>query len=451
VRSVAKQPGSVWRVPAPRWAFGDVAVILLLALVVAVPNRWMSWETGVRYLQANDVASYEAIARAAPSLPVDKIPGNHAERFAVHYAVGATAKATGIGLHTTYRLAWLICCILIVLVAFRILTGLGLSSASSQLCIAVFMLNAYMFRLYAILPGMLQDLLFVLAVAVVLLALIQRRLWLACLGSVLAVLARQSALPLALATAVWILMGDGWRDRSIANRLLSAGTAVLLTLGIYVAVNLVTEPFSRGIDAVTAPTLQYAPRFPEDTILPTLGAGSSQVGELVEHISRLAGPLLVAAGLLLGGLIVIRLGRHRPSWLPFGFWGSLLFAAFISGQPLVLSPNYVASNASRLSALGLLPLCVAVGFVLRQAEQQGILAYRRWAPVVLLVVLTVASLHRVYTVVGPQSISQFIMVQVAAAALAGWVLLAQRSTRPKQTTEARRLGRSTRGGPGPQG
>ena len=60
-------------------------------------------------------------------------------------------------------------------------------------------------------------------------------------------------------------------------------------------------------------------------------------------------------------------GRFRP---PVEFWCAVLIGASIIAQPLIISPHFPGfeANEQRLSALGLLPLCVALAYLLRDAE-----------------------------------------------------------------------------------
>ena len=68
-------------------------------VVVLATEAWPSWESGIRDLFAHDVASYQAIAEAAPGLPsapvVPATPGQPSfperrlrQRFPVHWSVG---------------------------------------------------------------------------------------------------------------------------------------------------------------------------------------------------------------------------------------------------------------------------------------------------------------------------------------------------------------------------
>src|SRR5207248_8831058 len=89
---------------------------------------------------------------------------------------------------------------------------------------------------------------------------------------------------------------------------------------------------------------------------------------LAKHVLRVALPLVpvaaaaggIAAGLARAGL------RSR---LPAEVWCALLISAAIVVQPLVISPHFpgFAANEERLSALGLVPLCVALACLLRAA------------------------------------------------------------------------------------
>ena len=70
---------------------------------VLATQAWPSWSTGIREQFAGDVVSYEQIARAAPGLPAEALPQQHAERFPIHWAIGTVSDLTGAGLHGVYR------------------------------------------------------------------------------------------------------------------------------------------------------------------------------------------------------------------------------------------------------------------------------------------------------------------------------------------------------------
>ena len=89
------------------------AAILLLA-AAALTNRWMSFASGMRLVQAHDERSYRAIAGAAPSLPSEHLPIQHAERWPVHWLVGSLADLFGVSLDTAYRVAMAIAVVAVV-------------------------------------------------------------------------------------------------------------------------------------------------------------------------------------------------------------------------------------------------------------------------------------------------------------------------------------------------
>src|SRR5207249_9684362 len=90
-------------------------------------------------------------------------------------------------------------------------------------------------RLLLIAPAMLSDTLLVLGVGVALLGLVEERPWPAVGGCVLAVLGRETALPVAVGVAVWLLA----RHRRGAALL-----ALVAPAGAFAAVKVVGEMFA---------------------------------------------------------------------------------------------------------------------------------------------------------------------------------------------------------------
>jgi hypothetical protein len=101
----------------------------------------------------------------------------------------------------------------------------------------------------------------------------------------------------------------------------------------------------------------------------------------------------------------------------------------------VISPSFPGfdGNEPRISALGLIPFVVALAVVL-PAGLDGPVVGRprpRWLVPVLLALLAVASLHHIYTSVGPRSTGQFLAVQVVVAVVAA-ALVARRTVRTRR-------------------
>jgi hypothetical protein len=162
---------------------------------------------------------------------------------------------------------------------------------------------------------------------------------------------------------------------------------------------------------------------PEETILPLLSDLPSSAAVLVDHVLRISAPLLLVFGMLLA-LILLYIRRRRSP--PLDSYMCAIISAAIVGQPFVIGPAFpgFAGNEPRLSALGFLPLvlCLAAAFVgLDQTLRSG-------PAMALLLLVALASLHHIYTWIGPANATQFLAIQASAAGLAFiLVLLSMRS------------------------
>ena len=400
-------------------------VVLALCLLVAATNRWMSWDAGIRLLTARDVGSYEAIARAAPGLPSRDLPAHHAERFPVHWVTGALSDLSGVPLHTLYRVL-LVAAIAGTLVALHGVVNGRLAVGAYALVFAAFLLDPYVLRYELLVPGMLADATFVLAVGVTIFGLARRRPWAVLGGIALATAARETALPAALVVIAWIALAPDWRALPRALRGGVAGGVAVVAAGIWAVTRAVAGGFSApalpGVHDASAVASGYSLPAPslstldDYTILGTLSAP----GTLAEHVARVATPLIMPAALVVAALVVARRMGVRP---PVAFWASLAMAASIVAQPLLVSPAVLSNNETRLAALGVLPLVAALALLLERIgpRLRERLQGRDLAGIG--VVLAIGSLHHLYTVVGPTSASQIAPLQLVAGALAGWLLV----------------------------
>jgi hypothetical protein len=389
------------------------AIVVALVLFVGLTNYWAHWQQAIAHVGAVDVLTYEQVAEAAPSFPSHRIGSAYSERFAIHYATGLASYVSGVGLHAAYRVVSTLFLVLTLLALHALVSKRRLSTFAYGLILAIFILNPYALRSYVITPGDFQ-VVFVLGLAVLMLGLTSRRLPLVLLGLSVAALGRQTTLLVGPAAVIWVLGGAGWRTRSLAHRIWSAASMLGLTFGIYLMTIAVTASF----------THRFQPEFPHDTILHLIGSLPTGASKLAGHALRVTVPLVMPVSALLAGLFVRDKWRGRLPSLPLEFWASLLIAAAIVVQPLLISPDFpgLAHNEQRLSVLGLVPLVVALTFLLEHLERvrQPDVSWPRTA--LLFGVLGIASFHHQFTVVGPNSLGQFAVLQLATAVLVALLL-----------------------------
>jgi hypothetical protein len=378
-----------------RWTW---AILAAWAVVVLATQAWPSWETGISELFASDVQSYERIADAAPGLPSSPLPAQHAERFPAHWLVGTVSDLTGADLHLVYRVFMLLCLLGTLLVVRRALVSMRVPLSVYTVCIGCVAASAYPMRYLLAAPGMLSDAVFLLGLAVVSLGFVERHDAVVVLGVAVAALGRQSAVPLAVAAAVGLVLT---RKRSEALRpamlVLGAG------IGIFVAEWLVARSFS-------------SPDVGSFTILSSLDHPVRLVTRqgLLGFDARAFLGLLVPLGLITGAW----LRGFRPPLVP------VLLAASVVIQPLLLEPRWVGPNETRLAALAIPALAVAAGCQLRTVE----LPPRTVAIVVVAILL--ASFHARYSSVGIPSSAVWAAFSVTAAlavtVATGWPRLAEK-------------------------
>jgi hypothetical protein len=328
---------------------------------------------------AGDAPRYREIAAAAPGAP-EQMGSAYTGRVVPHYAIGLAASATGVSLDTAYVVALLLVVIALVLVVHRLLRPLP--PAAHLLAAGLVLLHPIQLRSYLAQPATLQDLVFVLGLAMALVAIAEDAPGWAVAGAAVALCGRQSALLVGPVLAIWCL---------VRARPGMAGAVAAITAGGFVAIDLAVASF----------TEHFEPRIPQDTVL-----AAPLDAELAAHVARTLTPL-IAVGALLACLLWRSRGRApaRAGW-------ALALGAVVVAQPLAIDPAFpgFAHNEQRLAALGVLPLAYAVG-VLTGPFAPGT---RRMVAGGGLLVL--GSLHHVHAVPAPPGVTAFLVLQALVAA-----------------------------------
>lgn len=396
----------------------DYLWLFVIAAFFVATTRWLNWSDGIVATGGLDVYQYELMSRVAPSFPVTEIGSAYTARFVIHWSVGTISALSGVSLEATYRIACLVIMGGFAFTVRLILVRTGATGWIRSLGLALAVLNPYALRYYALVPGYLSDVIFQFGLALAILGMVSRKAVTLVVGVVIAVVARQTIVVVAPVLAVWFLIEgrDELRRWAIWTTALATAGAPFVVLAL---VGQLTRRF----------TSNFSPRFPEETILPLLANLPSSAAVVVDHLLRVLAPLLLVAGMLLA-LIVLYIRRRRS--LPLDTCMFAIMSAAIVGQPLLIAPAFpgFAGNEPRLSALGFLPLvmCVATAF-------RGLTRTVRPRPVMALILLVaVASLHHIYTWIGPANAGQFAAVQALAACLA--LVLVLLSMRSAQTADA---------------
>jgi hypothetical protein len=318
-------------VRGPRSAY--LAILAAWVVALLITQAWPGIDEGVRVEFATDAGVYREMATAAPGLPEGPVRDQHAQRWVVHWGVGSAAHAAGLDLETTYRIASLAVAAAVALLLHVLLAGIGLSAAAHAVCLGIALAGAYPFRYWLAAPGMVSDAVFGLGLAIVLLGLQRRRTSWIVTGLVVGTVARQTALPAALALAAVLLVPATSFLASRRDRLAAAAAVALAPLAVFVAVRWV----ARGFSVADLPPLE------DLTIL------ADSPRELGEHLGRLVlgiafpfAALATCFGLFARDLVA-----------------PLALSAAIVAQPLVLSFSWIDANEPRLAALAVPALAVA--------------------------------------------------------------------------------------------
>jgi len=382
-----------------------------IAIVLAT-QAWPSWETGIRELFASDVSSYQRIAEAAPGLPTAPVPAQHAQRFPAHWAVGTIADLAGANLHDVYRVASLLCLLAIVLVMHRAFVALRLGPGPYALCIGLVAASAYPMRYLLAAPGMLSDAVFLLGFAMVALGFAQRHDRLVVAGVAIATLGRQTAVPLAFAAALALVVS--W-ERPRALRV--AAVTLALGVGVFCAEWIVARRFSSpGTGGFSSFTLLGSLDHPI-RLVTREGIASADARAFLG--------LLVPLGLIAGAW----LRGRRPPALP------ALLAASVLVQPFLLAPAWVSHNETRLAALALPALALVAAYQLRGLK---LTSATIWC---VAAAILAASFHSRYSDVGVPDSTVWAAIDVVASlsiALAiGWPRIRLRGASEQSTARAR--------------
>jgi hypothetical protein len=366
----------------------------------------MEWGEPIRLNYAHDELQYESIARAAPGLPHVDVSAAASQRFVSHWLVGVFADVTQFGLHTAYRIAAFACLLGIAFVVVRLAVAFELPLSAGVLALGLVITNPYAWRLLLIAPAMLSDGLLVLGVAIALLGMVEKRPWLATAGCIVAVIGRETGLPVAVGVCVWL---------ALQHRRRPAALALILPAVVFGAVKAVGESFAFA----DPPAGQF-------TIVSPILRLPGTARELADHFGRVVIAAPTALAILCAALFV--LARRRSVRLgATPLTAALLLAALVVLQPVAFNPDWVQHNETRLAALGIVPLALAAAAAFGRTPA----ATSRAAGVAAALLVAVASLHHRYTWGGlVESPRAFVAVEALASIALAALVVVQARTRP---------------------
>jgi hypothetical protein len=380
-----------------------------LLVFMGATTKWVTWHAAIWQYKSFDDVNYRLMAQAAPGLLHGRIiPEWHAERFAVAWVVGESAKILGYGVVTSFRVWIIVVILLICLVLADILIRIGLSLQAGIVCMAVFVLNAYSLRPYLLAPGSVDDLALVLGITIAVRGLVVRSPVSLLGGLLLATISRQTALPPAAVGALAVALDPAWRDRLGRWRVPFAVATIVLPLAVYAVIRIVSHPFAGPPPSLDAMTL--------------LGASLS-MGSLVQHFARCINVQLSVAALLLavwwvGRFVPGAIGSGQPSPTPgarAAIYACLGFGLAIIAQPVLMNPVWATFNENRLSVMGLIPLVVALALMLGELERARAQALSVRTAAAAVGLLALASFHHIYTVIGTANKGETLVLEAIVA------------------------------------
>lgn len=380
-------------------------ILIGLLIILTGTNRWLSWTDGIEVLSARDVVSYWQLADASPLLLATDIPFHHAQRLSIPYLVGLLATVTSIPVPLAFRIASYSLIALTLGCIYQILQQLRLNGVQYTLVFSLLLLNPYTFRYYLIVPGLIPDLAFNAGLAMAIAGLVRGKFMQVGWGQLLASLGRQTSLMLLPGILFWLYRGQLWQSsRPFKQRILYGFLIMAVSVGWYGISGQIAEAIALPNDNVSilwGLLFWWRDRF--------------SGGAFLEHLLRLVIPYVLPTSLLLTVVL------SRPQlWKQFNrseVWACWLMVLGIIAQPFLAGPEITGQNASRLAALGLIPLLVSLAFWLTSGIRKTgyICQNRTGAKVVLGLSIGIASFHHLYTFIGPPTALTFALLQIGLA------------------------------------
>lgn len=371
---------------------------LFWAAFLVLTNKWLGWNEAIEYVTAYDINLYQKITTAAPSFPIEMIHSHIAQRFFPHYFVGVVSKALEIPYPRIYFILFIVLATFQIWATHRALLAYKLSQTSFFVCMSALLASPYVLRYYAVVPGMVQDVLFNLGMAILLMGLTRHeRIWLF-IGTCTAALGRQTGLTILPGVAIWLVFGSQWKDAKPFQKTLNLGLCFVPLVLIYVMTGTIVSSFTRK-------TIHVGLLL---GLFQCMQSDQYRFTDILEFIFRCVIPFVLPLSLIVA---VKKIPKKSVE-----FWASLLCALGIAAQPLLTGPTMVGKNAARLSALGLIFLINALAITLKDSDLNR--KPQSFATMSVLGALFLAvSLHHLYAVFGPRSAAEFAAFHLGLTAL----------------------------------
>lgn len=387
-------------------------VSLLLFLGLIASNSWTQYDRDRQFIQesAGDIINYVTIAEAAPGLPQVKMAFHHAQRWPLSYGLGLLQRLIPVPIYTLFRGCVIFMDLWVIFLFTLSLSRLGLNRSQCYLLVSMLIFNPYVFRYYLCLPGVINDVGFVLGLSLICWSLISSRSALILLGLLIAACSRQTALFLVVPIFFWWLWVERERFPSRRVPLIQWSLAISIPFMIYFLTSFVAHSF--GLQSQNLSTL---------TGLFTWIKSEFSLKVLIEFILRWSIPYWIPILFLVGCLLSLFGGRGRFK-VNREFFGLLLFWPILGSQPFLGGPSVTGQSGARLGALALVPFILAIGVFIRDFR---LFETPREESIVIGALIALSSMHHIYSYNGSFSSEkafEFALLQCVVAVVVGIVV-----------------------------
>ncbi|MBF0521229.1 MAG: hypothetical protein HQK92_16075 [Nitrospirae bacterium] len=359
------------------------AIVLAMFFSVLITNRYVDFDNAI-VNGFSDISYYTNIAKASPNLTKYFTSFHHAQRFFFPYIIGMISHTTGVPLYASFMIFTVTFLLATLYVMDRILIFYNLNAAGYALCMAMIIFNPYIFRLYLFSPGMITDLMFLFGTSVVILGLIKDSPLILLTGSVVAILARQTAVVFMPGFFIWLAVSEGFESKKFKNKFFIYALVSVVIVLLYKITGAVASMF--GDKNVNLQHI-YSLITYLMTLIPTL-KGVEIIYFFVNLIARDTFSLTLSAAVLVPLAVFCR----GDAKLPEDFWLMILFALLIMFQPVM---NGHPSDATRLVSYAVIPLVTAAAILSGHVPQLKLMANTRIFFLCLL--CYISSFHHYYS------------------------------------------------------
>lgn len=385
-----------------------ILFVFICILIFIATNKWLSWDVGKKYLMADDVNLYVEMAEKAPSVEYVGIRFHIAQRFFVNSIVGNLSNLTGVGIPEVFFLLTFLCSLILLWCMHKLLLLFDVSLQNYCLGMSLFIFNPYIFRYHVLVPGLLHELVFLIGVFIVIIGLIEVKLFKIVIGCVLSVLARQTTVLMIPGLILWILFGSKWKSKDLLMRCFAAflsGLSIIIMYLITSHVASLSLSKSENLDHMMG-IIQWI----------------QENGFNIPIIAELTLRSFMSHLLILSFIVAASINMKKYSInikLPFEFWALMIMMLAVVSQPILAGPfhtGYPKGNGTRLGMMGIIPTFAALFVFIKSIKCWP--ERLNWKELLLFGCgILLGSIHHMYTSFGPSSAKGFLVMYFSACLL----------------------------------